>query len=100
MEKTKGMKEREDKTGGEWEDEGEGFFSMVGQGVMGAVAYIALPKGHKDIGRNYDDLNPDVNGGLTYGEANIFGWDYAHAWNKGSPKEHIKVALDYFRKRN
>lgn len=112
MEKTKDMKEREECLGNKWKDEGEGYFSIVGSsaaGVMsamartgggsGCVAYIALPKGHKDIGKSYDDLDPEVNGGLTFGEGNVFGWDYAHFQNVGSPQEHIKNALKYFRKR-
>ncbi len=99
MKKTKLMKEREQAVGSEWKDEGDGYFSMTGSGFSGDVAYIALPKGHPDIEKGYDDLNPEVNGGLTFGDENIFGWDYGHCSNYGTPEEHIKNALDYFRAR-
>ena len=111
MIQTEVMKDRATHLGNEWKDEGEGYCSLIGGrsvgmmamsmvgGGSGTVAYIALPKGHKDIGKSYDDLQPDVNGGLTFGSGNVFGWDYAHTFNHGSPKEHIKNALKYFKKR-
>ena len=99
MEKTKTMKEREQRIGGEWNDEGEGYFSLIGYSGMGMVTYIALPKGHPGIDKDYDELEPDVNGGLTYGHENVFGWDYSHAYNSGSPQKHIKNALKYFKER-
>lgn len=106
------MNDREKCVGSKWKDEGNGYFSMSGSGPAGVkaamtmigqgsggVAYVALPKGHPDIGKDYDELNPDVNGGLTFCEGNIFGWDYAHYQNHGTPEEHIKNALEYFRAR-
>lgn len=93
------MKEREIATGMKWKDEGSGYFSLIGH-FFGVVAYIALPKGHPDIGKDYDELSPEVNGGLTFGVDNVFGWDYAHFQNSGTPEEHIKNALEYFKGRN
>lgn len=111
--KTKVMKEREKTLGVKWKDEGNGYFSLVGKnpspgmaiamsfvdGGSGELAYIALPQGHPDIGKSYDDLEPDVNGGLTFAEGNVFGWDYAHVYNSGTPEQHIKNALKYFKSR-
>jgi hypothetical protein len=97
---TKEMKERVESVGGEWIDCGNGYYSMIGCGMFCVTAYVALPEGHPDIGKDFDDLDPDVNGGLTFGGGgNVFGWDYGHAFNQGSPEEHIKNALDYFKKR-
>ena len=103
--KTEAMKEREELLNSEWKDEGDGYFSLIGNNglnipdISGEIAYVALPNGHPDIGKDYDDLEPEVNGGLTFAEGNVFGWDYAHLYNRGTPTEHIKNALDYFKKR-
>jgi len=55
------------------------------------TAYIAIPKGHKLYGQDYNDIydicDIDVHGGLTYSNHNLMGidsedwfigWDYAH----------------------
>lgn len=96
--KTGPMIDREKVTGKKWEDEGDGYASL--QGVFYAVVcYISLPKGHPDIDKGYDELSPDVNGGLTFANGNVFGWDYGHAFNPGTPSEDIKSALKYFKQR-
>ena len=101
MSYTEVMQEREKCLGATWHDEGNGYFSMVASAFFGAqVAYVALPTGHPDCGKQYDDLSPDVNGGLTYGEDNVYGWDYGHAYNRGSPETDIPRALAYFRSRS
>ena len=53
-------------------------------------AYVKIPKGHPCYGMDYDDIDVDVHGGLTFGDdldhvlahrgLNTFwiGWDYAH----------------------
>lgn len=56
------------------------------------TAYIAIPKGHKLYGQDYNDIydicDIDVHGGLTYSSHDLLGidsedwfigWDYAHA---------------------
>lgn len=48
----------------------------------------------------YDDLQPNVNGDLTFGKDNVFGWDYSHFQNFGTPEEDINNALEYFKLRN
>jgi hypothetical protein len=83
---------------GDIKDEGGGYRSLVGC-ACGPVAYIELPEGHPDIGRSYDDLDPDVNGGLTYARGRVFGWDYAHFDNDFNISQHIENALKYFRAR-
>lgn len=93
---TAAMKDRVKFLGIEWADEGEGYASCVGS-YMSTLAYVALPKGHPAIGDHYDSHDPVVNGGLTFGEGNVFGWDYGHAYNYGSPETDILAALSYFR---
>lgn len=95
---TEAMEERAKATGSEWIDKGEGYFILQGS-FHAAVIYIALPEGHSDIGKDYDDLNPEVNGGLTFSAENIFGWDYAHYQNDFDYEGHIKNALEYFKSR-
>lgn len=58
------------------------------------TAYIAIPKGHKLYGQDYNDIydicDIDVHGGLTYSSHDLLGidsedwfigWDYAHAYD-------------------
>ncbi len=98
---TKEMKEREESLGVKWKDEGNGYASLIGKNSHLSIllAYIALPEGHPDIDQTYDGLNPDVNGGLTFGDGNVFGWDYGHYINQGTPEGDIKSALKYFKER-
>lgn len=51
------------------------------------TAYIEIPKGHKLNGQDYDDIDINVHGGLTYADHQLMGidsenwyigWDYAH----------------------
>lgn len=92
------MKERRENVGGAWKDEGDGFFSLIGSNIS-PLAYVKLPKGHPDFNKDYNGLNPIVNGGLTFGVDGIFGWDYAHIHNDFNIDQHIKNALRYFKKR-
>ena len=89
------MAERVMTLGEVWKDEGDGYFSMDADDL----AYIALPEGHPDIGEYYGKFDPEVNGGLTFGEGNVFGWDYRPYGNHGSPADDIPVVLTYFRER-
>src|ERR1041384_8861712 len=94
---TPAMKKRTEFAGAAWKDEGDGYYSAIGSGVMGAVAYVALPPDHPDVGKDYDDLDgPEVNGGLTFAEDNVFGWGYAHLQNYSSPSPATPFALRYF----
>lgn len=75
-------------------------FEMIAQGEyknynyyvfnMGThpTAYVEVPKGHKYYGLQYNDIDIDVHGCLTYsqyhlprqnnGDTWVIGWDYAH----------------------
>ncbi len=103
MKLTKAMKERAKAVNGTWKDEGDGFFSLSGHhpsiSIGHPLAYVKLPKGHPDFNEHYDNLDPDVNCGLTFGGNGIFGWDYAHAYNDFNVDKHIKNAIKYFKKR-
>jgi len=92
------MARRTRASGAEWKKEGGGYYSGVGVGFA-ELAYVALPLNHPDNNKDYHDLNPRVNGGLTFGEGNVYGWDYAHFENFGTPQGDIKTALKYFRAR-
>lgn len=85
--------------GGDITDLGHGYRGLVGHGLCGALAYIELPPNHPDVGKHYDDLECEVNGGLTYGNGRIFGWDYAHAENYSTPEIDMKNALRDFKAR-
>ncbi len=90
----------------EWKDEGDGYHSMTGtaSGILMSVpvAYVAIPESHPLAGKDYDELpegGPDVNGGLTFAQRNVFGWDYGHAYNRFTPEQDTESALEYFRSR-
>lgn len=99
---TDAMTERAQCLGAEWKDEGDGYFSLTGRARLGfRLVYVALPEGHQDIGTDYDNVgDPVVNGGLTFSESNVFGWDYGHYQNdEGEWEAHIQNALGHFRSR-
>ena len=79
-----------------------GYHYGIGSGY-GVVAYVALPKDHPDAGKDYHDdsleFGPDVNGGLTFAEDNVFGWDYCHAFNHHDVDGDIQRALEFFKAR-
>ncbi len=67
------------------------FQCMAVKSNMGHwCAYIIIPEGHRFHGQNYEDIDIDCHGGLTYEgtldqyESKLngqwaIGWDYAHA---------------------
>ena len=94
------MQERAATLGREWKDAGGGYFTLLGLGFGGDVAYVAVPRSHPLVDHRYDDLpngGPDVNGGITFAEGNVFGWDYAHATNTSAPTEDIPAAIAWFK---
>lgn len=44
-------------------------------------AYVTLPKDHKYTDEDYDEIDIDVHGGLTYKILNTIGWDYGHCYD-------------------
>ena len=54
------------------------------------TAYIEIPKGHLLYAKNYNEIDIDVHGGLTYSDNHLqilengnwfIGWDYAHFYD-------------------
>jgi hypothetical protein len=66
-------------------------FSMVGAGW--GNGYIAVPPGHPWHGKDYDEIDCDVHGGLTFGEfaPQIYGWDDSH---KSIPENYYVLGFD------
>ncbi len=71
-------------------DEGNinGFdYKIINYGLH-PCAYVALPNSHKYYNKEYNDIDVDCHGGLTFGRFTTFepdkdekfwiGWDYAH----------------------
>ena len=53
----------------QWIDEATGLDCMARRGPLGNwCGYVGVPPGHPYHGRDYDDLDIDVHGGLTYGD--------------------------------
>jgi hypothetical protein len=90
------LKERVRADGGIIIELDDGYWGIIG---LGPVAYIVLPAGHPDIMKSHHDLDPEVNGGLTYSRGRIFGWDYMHAYNDSTPEDDLRNALKYFKAR-
>ncbi|HED05842.1 MAG TPA: hypothetical protein ENI61_04065 [Ignavibacteria bacterium] len=97
--KTKEMIKREKTTGSKFIIDSDGYGILKGYIFFLKVIYISLPKGHQDINKHYDGLNPNVNEGLTFFEGNIFGWDYGHSKTTNDYKGDIKRALEFFKAR-
>jgi len=96
IKKTKEMIERENRTGNKFCIDRYGYGILKGY-FFAEVIYISLPNGHPCINKDYLDEEVDVNGGLTFGKGNVFGWDYGHYKNIYNFKKDIKNAIDYFK---
>jgi len=74
------------------------------QGPFGINGYVAVPKSHPNFGDDYDDVDVEVHGGLTFGqqgeedsdmwpdpELYWFGWDTAHGFSGHWDLENVVV---------
>lgn len=56
--------------------------------------YVELKKKHPYFGKEYDDVNVDVHGGLTYGEQEgdvfVLGFDTAHGFSGTWSQERVE----------
>ena len=76
-------------------------FVVVSYGTH-PCCYVEIPKGHKYYKKDYDKINIDCHGGLTYSDETlpfdgfpqkdvwIIGWDYAHYGDYMGYYEDIK----------
>lgn len=60
--------------------------------------YVRVPAEHPAAGKDYDDLDVDVHGGLTFDHqcddgSTWFGWDNAHSWPCGRSADDETEAL-------
>lgn len=65
------------------------------------TAYIKIPKNHKYYKKEYDEIDIDVHGGLTYSKEHLWiseteriegwfiGWDYAHYMDYAGYEEKL-----------
>ena len=74
----------------DWED--NGFRVLVMRGPGSINGYVGVPKNHSAWGKDYNSVNIDCHGGLTFSQEGSrdrvnglwsegwwwFGWDYAH----------------------
>jgi hypothetical protein len=56
--------------------------------------YVTVPEGHSCAGKDYNDVDVEVHGGLTYGEGLQFGFDCAH-WDDA---KDLALMSDEYRK--
>jgi len=106
MKKTEAMIEREECLHEKWReyDEDPRYAFLIGKGPFSLVAYIAIPPDHPMTDMDYYDIlnidgGPRVNGGLTFSNGNVFGWDYGHLHNWSTPSADIAEALRYFKEK-
>lgn len=69
------------------------------------TAYIKIPKGHTYYGKEMEDIDIYVHGGITYAKDNLWigenqkiegyfiGWDYAHYGDYGGYEEMLPKEL-------
>jgi hypothetical protein len=48
--------------------------------------YVTVPDGHPCEGKDYDELDVEVHGGLTFGDGAKFGFDCAHFYDAKDPE--------------
>lgn len=70
----------------QWADEDTGLPCLIVRNRAGALCgYVGIPESHPWFGMDYDAINPDVHGGLTYSgfgsELWWLGFDCAHLWD-------------------
>lgn len=54
----------------QWQDEATGLPCLIVRGPSGALCgYVGVPEGHPLHGRDYDDVDIDVHGGLSFASA-------------------------------
>lgn len=53
--------------------------------------YVIIPPGHPAHGKDYDDINVDVHGGLTFAVSTDEEWTH---FPEGTPKDHWCVGFD------
>lgn len=76
----------------------EGFeWEVTSNGIGYRCGYVRIPPGHPWHGKFYEDIDPDVHGGLTFAEADTdcgkggednawwLGFDCAHAGDAADP---------------
>lgn len=71
------------------------------------TAYVRVPKGHKYYMKDYNDIDIDVHGGLTYSSEHLMvtniegwfiGWDYAHAGDYIGYDKELQFAINVDKK--
>lgn len=96
----------------QWRDEATGLACLIHRGPLGGLCgYVGMPPRHPLFGKDYNDVNADANGGLTFsdkcqeqrgdgsgichvapGEPELWwlGFDCAHSWDicPGYPRGH------------
>lgn len=76
----------------QWQDAATGLACLVKRNCLGALCgYVGVPEGHPWHGKGYDDVDPEVHGGLTYAGACQDGPDgstICHVPGPGEP-EHL-----------
>ena len=101
---TPAMAERAQKFSARWRFVDDlDYARLDAQGPFSPLVYIAIPTSHPLVGRDFEseefDYGPDVNGGITFQEDNVFGWDYAHYQNTFDFDGDFERALAWFRER-
>lgn len=67
-----------------WVDEETGFDCLIVRNSMGALCgYVGVPNNHKFYGIDYDELDLEVHGGLTYSDTCDVGGKICHSHEKG-----------------
>lgn len=79
--------------------------AVVVQPMGHRCGYVQIPKDHPEAGKDYDDIEVSVHGGITYGSTNtegtVFGFDCDHSCDKPDPNlmsESSKQVYEKFRK--
>ncbi len=82
------MKRLKDYAVEQWEAHGLQCMIVRARGKF-MNGYVQLPESHTALGKDYDDIDIDVHGGLTYGpdEDGWLGFDTGHTGDEWSEEE-------------
>lgn len=59
--------------------------------MLAWCGYVTVPSDHKDYNKDYDDINIDVHGGITYSSFGTFGFDCIHGGDLSPEINHPLV---------
>ena len=68
---------------------------IIFQPMLHRCGYVGIPENHELYGKNYEDINVECHGGLTYGRNYLYGHEETDLWWIGFDCAHYLDAKDF-----